>query len=236
METAKDNKEKEHGKIRGLESQLQPRELLKEKGAENLTDEQLIAILLGSGIPGKNVMELSKEMVKWADGQWTTLAKLSLQEMTTIFKGIGEVKAMHLIAALEVGRRHNLGRKTIKRITSSEDVVDLMYLKAADKDVEHFWVIMLNHRNSIIAVKEIATGGITGVAIDVRVLMRMVLQYQATGMIVVHNHPSGSTMPSEADRRITEQIEKACRVLDIRFIDHVIVTSDKENYYSFYGN
>lgn len=224
------------GKIRGMEAEMQPREQLKAKGLENLTKEQLIAILIGTGTKGNNVMQLAGDLMDWCGGNLATLGRLSIKEMTNQFRGMGEVKAMHLLTALELGRRLHVDRENIKTIHGADDVAEFMYLKAADKDVEHFWIIMMNHRNGVIAVKEIATGGITGVAIDVRVLMRMALQYQATGIIVVHNHPSGNTLPSEADKQITEKIEKACRVLDIRMIDHVIVTSDKSKYYSFYGN
>jgi len=217
-----------------IEKSEQPRERLKRLGVRELKNEELLAIMIGSGIPGKNVIELAREMLKDQMGSLRNLSGLTLKEMTERFKGLGEVKAMHILAALELGRRHNFERRNPKRITSSQDIKDLLFLKAEDLQVEKFWCIFLRNNNTIIGCKEITTGGIAGVAVDIRLVMREALNCMATGIVMVHNHPSGSNKPSNEDIDLTIKIRRACQTLDIRLIDHLILTSDDRVYYSFH--
>jgi len=217
-----------------IEKSEQPRERLKRLGVRELRNEELLAIMIGSGIPGKNVIELSKEMLEVSMGSLRNLSCMTLQEMTEKFKGLGEVKAMHILAALELGRRHNFERRNPKKITGSQDVKDLLFLKAEDLQVEKFWCIFLRNNNTIIGYKEISTGGIAGVALDIRLVLREALNCMATGLIMVHNHPSGSNNPSREDKELTMKMDRACHTLDIRLIDHLILTSDDRVYYSFH--
>lgn len=217
-----------------IEKSEQPREKLKRLGVRELKNEELLAIMIGSGIPGKNVIELAREMLDDQMGSLMQLSGLSLKEMTDRFKGLGEVKAMQILAALELGRRHNFERKNPKKIMSSQDIRDLLFLKAEDLQIEKFWCIFLRNNNTIIGYREITTGGLAGVAVDVRVVLREALLCSATGIVMVHNHPSGTNKPSFEDKELTTHIERACRTMDIRLVDHLILTSDDRAYYSFH--
>lgn len=226
----------ESKRLKELESDLQPREKLKKHGVRSLTDSELLAIMLRSGIPGKNVLELSTEIMEWASGKWSTLTNLTLEDMIRQFNGLGEVKAMQMIAALEVGRRRSIEFDTTEKITDCKDVVNVLYRHVADVQVESFWCIYLSNANKIVATRSISTGGLTGVAVDVRVVIRYALTYNATGIILAHNHPSGNVFPSDQDKSLTEKLLKAATLMDIRMVDHVILTSDPRKYYSFVEN
>lgn len=223
-------------KLKELETELQPREKLKKYGVRNLTDIELLAIMLRSGIPGKNVLELSSEIMSWASGKWSTLTNLSLHDMTMQFKGLGEVKAMQMIAALEVGRRRSAEFEDCEKITECRDVINALYRHVADVEVESFWCIFISNSNKIIAIQQISIGGLTSVAVDVRVVMRYALSYNATGIVLAHNHPSGNTQPSDNDKRLTAKLSNAAALLDIRLVDHVILTSNPNKYFSFSDN
>lgn len=217
-----------------IEKSEQPRERLKRLGVSELKNEELLAIMIGSGIPGKNVIELAKEMLDSQMGSLRNLSGMTLKEMTDRFKGLGEVKAMHILAALELGRRHNFERRNPKKISSSQDIKDLLFLKTEDLQVEKFWCIFLRNNNTIIGYKELATGGLAGVAVDVRIILKEALLCSATGIVLVHNHPSGSNNPSREDRELTMKVDRCCATMDIRLVDHLILTSDDRIYYSFH--
>lgn len=223
-------------KLKDLNPELQPREKLKTHGVQSLTDAELLAILLKTGIQGKNVLELSEEIMNWASGRWSTLTNLTLTDMNRQFKGMGDVKAMQLIAALEVGRRRSVETQNVTKIKDRTDIVNALYRYMADLTIEHFWCIYLTNANSIIAMQKVAEGGISGVSVDVRVIMRQALGYNATGIVLAHNHPSGSCKPSRLDIDITKKVHEAAETLDIRLIDHVILTSSLDTSYSFYEN
>lgn len=226
----------ESRKIKEMESELQPREKLKHYGVRSLTDAELLAIMLRSGIQGKNVLELSSEIMQWASGRWGTLINLTLDDMVRQFKGLGEVKAMQMIAALEVGRRRSIEFSNPEKIKDSRDVVNALFRFLADLDVESFWCIYVSNSNTIIATQKVSTGGMTGVAVDVRVVIRQALGYNATGIVLAHNHPSGNVRPSEQDVKLTEKISNAATLFDIRVLDHVILSSDPNKYFSFIEN
>lgn len=222
--------------VKELSESEQPREKLKHYGVRDLSDQELLAILLGSGIKGKNVLELAAELLESVDNKLSLLASLSLEEMTQTFSGIGEVKAMHLLAALELGRRHNISRRNVSTIKSSKDVIDCLYLRLADLETENFWCILLNNRNRILTTRQIAIGGKTNVIVDIRIVMHEAIKFNAAGIVIAHNHPSGDPTPSAADTTITSRLINACKCLDIHFVDHIIITSDPEKYYSFQEN
>ena len=223
-------------KLKDLNPELQPREKLKTHGVQSLTDAELLAILLKTGIQGKNVLELSEEIMSWASGRWSTLTNLTLTDMNRQFKGMGDVKAMQLIAALEVGRRRSVETQNVTKIKDRTDIVNALYRYMADLTIEHFWCIYLSNANNIIAMQKVAEGGISGVSVDVRVIMRQALGYNATGIVLAHNHPSGSCKPSRMDIDITKKVQEAAETLDIRLIDHVIITSSLDTSFSFYEN
>lgn len=209
-----------------------PREKLKLHGEETLTDAELLAIMLGSGTKEKNVVELSKEILDSVGGDLNQLARLTLHDFQSRFKGIGEAKAMHLLATLEFGRRRNAALAG-DSVRSSVDVVDFMHPIISDLPVEEFWIILLNRRNRVIGRECVARGGVSAVMVDMRILLKPAITRLASGIVLCHNHPSGSIQPSAEDRKLTKRVVSAVELLDIKLVDHVIITSDRSQFYSF---
>ena len=203
-----------------------PREKLLTKGAENLSDSELLAILILNGNKEKTAVDLAKEVLKLGKDNLVELGKLSLTDLMKI-KGIGEAKAIAIAAALELGRRRQssapLGKPVVQ---TSRDIAD--YLKTKLKDYRHevFAVLYLNRANKINHFEIISEGGITGTVVDPRVILRMALEKDAINIILCHNHPSGSLKPSRADEQLTTKIKEAAKFLDITVLDHVIVSED----------
>lgn len=211
-----------------------PREKLKLHGEETLTDAELLAIMLGSGTRDKNVVELSREILNSVGGDLNQLARLTLHDLQTQFKGIGEAKAMHLLATLEFGRRRNATKMGDNdTIRNSRDIVDLMHPEISDKPVEEFWVVLLNRKNRVIGRECVARGGVSAVLVDMRMLLKPAISRLASSIILCHNHPSGTVSPSGEDRALTRRVAAAVELLDIKLIDHVIITSDADQYFSF---
>ncbi|MCS7018527.1 MAG: DNA repair protein RadC [Cytophagales bacterium] len=208
-----------------------PREKLLLKGKDALSDAELIAILLGSGTTSISAVDLAKQILAAADHSLYNLAKFSIQDLQQ-FKGIGQAKAVTLAAALELGRR----RKTAEipkrtRIRSSQDTYNLISPYLADLQHETFWVILLNRANEVIRILNISRGGIAGTVADPKIIFKAALEHLASSIILVHNHPSGNTMPSQADIALTHKIVAAGTVLDIAVLDHLIYTDS--GYFSF---
>ena len=222
----------ENKAIKDWNEEERPREKLKLHGEETLTDAELLAIMLGSGTKEKNVVELSKEILDSVGGDLNQLARLSLYDFQTRFKGIGEAKAMHLLATLEFGRRRN-ATLAGDFIRTSLDVVNIMHPKISDMPVEEFWVILLNRKNKVIAYECVARGGVSAVMVDMRILLKPAITRLASGIVLCHNHPSGSIQPSAEDRKLTKRVASAVELLDIKLVDHVIITSDRSQFYSF---
>ena len=211
-----------------------PREKLKLHGERMLTDAELLAIMLGSGTREKNVVELSREILDSVGGDLNQLARLTLHDLQTQFKGIGEAKAMHLLATLEFGRRRNAAKiGDNDTIRTSRDIVDLMHPEISDKPVEEFWVVLLNRKNRVIGRECVARGGVSAVLVDMRMLLKPAISRLASSIILCHNHPSGTASPSSEDRALTRRVAAAVELLDIKLIDHVIVTTDADQYFSF---
>ena len=208
-----------------------PREKLLSKGAENLSDSELLAILIHHGTKEKTAVDLGKEILKLGKDNLNELGKLTVKQLMKV-KGIGEAKAIAIAAALELGRRRQTSSSLEKAvITSSTEIAN--YLRIALKDYRHevFAVIFLNRANKINHFEIISHGGITGTVADPRVILKKALEEDAVSLILSHNHPSGSLKPSRADEALTVKIKEAARLLDIRVIDHIIVSED--GYYSF---
>ncbi|HCY97815.1 DNA repair protein RadC [uncultured Polaribacter sp.] len=208
-----------------------PREKLVSKGRSALSDAELIAILIGSGNREESAVALSKRMLKTVHGNLNALAKLSVEKLTE-FKGIGLAKAISIITALELGKRKQL-ESTLERpkITSSRDAAHTMQVIIGSLEHEEFWVLYLNNSNKIVAKVQISKGGLTGTLVDVRLVFKRALEVAAVGIIVCHNHPSGKLQPSTADKQLTSKIKAAGITLDIKLLDHLIIT--EKAYFSF---
>ncbi|MEL1252566.1 DNA repair protein RadC [Flavobacterium sp. DGU38] len=207
-----------------------PREKLMLKGKNALSDAELIAILIGSGSRNESAVDLSKRILASVD-TLNSLGKMSLPQLTN-FKGIGEAKAIAIIAALELGRRRR-AEDTVElaKITSSKIVFEIMQPIIGELPHEEFWVLFLNNSNKVILKSQLSKGGISGTIVDVRIVFKLALENGATGLILCHNHPSGGLIPSEADKHITKKIKLAGDQLDVKVLDHLIITETK--YYSF---
>jgi len=207
-----------------------PREKLMLKGKTALSDAELIAILIGSGSRNESAVDLSKRILVSAGGI-NSLAKLSVSQLMK-FKGIGEAKAITIIAALELGRRRKAEESPeLKKITSSKAVFEIMQPEIGELQHEEFWVLFLNNSNAVISKSQLSKGGITGTSVDIRLIFKLALENSATGLILCHNHPSGNLKPSDADKKITRKICDAGDNLDVKVLDHLIITESK--YYSF---
>lgn len=208
-----------------------PREKLLTKGKAVLSDAELIAILIGSGNREESAVALSKRILKSIDGNINELAKLSVEKLTS-FKGIGEAKAIAIITALELGKRRQMEIALEKpKITSSKAVFNLMQPIIGDLEHEEFWVLFFNNSNKVLTKNQISKGGITATIVDVRLLFKKALEFASVGIIVCHNHPSGKLEPSNADKQLTQKIKKAGDTLDIKLLDHLIIT--EKTYFSF---
>lgn len=209
----------------------QPREKLRDKGKTILSDAELVAILIGSGSRNESAVELSKRILASVDNNLNLLGKLSLKQFQT-FKGIGEAKAITIAAALELGRRRKLeAEKYQEKITSSRDVYDIMQPVVGELPHEEFWILYLNNSNKVLQKQQLSKGGITGTLVDVRLVLKQALEVGALALVLCHNHPSGTLIPSQADKNITQKLKTAALSLDIKVLDHLIVT--EKAYFSF---
>ena len=209
----------------------QPREKLRDKGRTALSDAELIAILIGSGNREESAVALCKRIFASVENNLNALGKLSIQQLMT-FKGIGEAKAITIAAALELGRRRRVeDTLQLDKITSSRSVFDIMQPILGDLPHEEFWILYLNNSNKVIQKNQLSKGGITGTLVDVRLVLKNALEVGATALILCHNHPSGTLKPSQADKDITQKLKSAAQSLDIKVLDHLIVT--EKAYFSF---
>jgi DNA repair protein RadC len=208
-----------------------PREKLMLKGRVALSDAELVAILIGSGSRNESAVELSKRILKSVEGNLNALGKVSISQLIQ-FKGIGEAKAISIIAALELGRRRRAEEAVeLIKITSSKMIFEIMQPIIGELPHEEFWIIYLNNSNKILSKSQLSKGGITGTLVDVRIVFKAALEFGATALILCHNHPSGTLIPSDADKHITKKLKLAGESLEIKVLDHLIVTEN--NYFSF---
>lgn len=208
-----------------------PREKMLLKGRDSLSDAELIAILISSGNREESAVDLSKRILATVNNKLNELAVLSISDLIK-FKGIGKVKAISIITAITLGRRTQLENALIKPIIKSSKIVfNIMQPQIGNLRHEEFWVLYLNNSNKVIASKRLSKGGITGTLVDVRMLFKKAIALLATGIIVCHNHPSGRITPSLLDKKLTQKIKDAGAILDIKLLDHLIITEKK--YFSF---
>jgi len=209
----------------------QPREKLRDKGRAALSDAELVAILISSGNKEESAVDLCKRILAHVENNLSELGKLTINQLME-FKGIGEAKAITIAAALELGRRRR-GEIALdkKKINSSTSVFELMQPILGELPHEEFWIIYLNNSNKVIKKSQLSKGGITGTLVDVRLVLKNALEVGATSLILVHNHPSGTLNPSESDKNITQKLKQAGESLDIKVLDHIIIT--EKAYFSF---
>lgn len=227
METSK----KQSSSIKNWSVDDRPREKMQAKGALSMSNSELLAILINNGNKEKSALDIAKDVLALGQNNLNELGKLSIKDLQKL-KGIGEAKAITIAAALELGRRRqssDLLSKTVVR-TSGEIA---HYLKSVLKDYTHevFAVVFLNRANKIISFQIISTGGLTGTIADPRVILKKAIEAEATSIVLSHNHPSGSLKPSRADEELTQKIKQASTYLDIKVVDHIIVSD--EGYFSF---
>ncbi len=208
-----------------------PREKLLLKGKNALSNSELIAILIGSGNREESAVALSKRILMTIKDDLNQLAKMSVADLMK-FKGIGEAKAVTIVTALELGRRQRLQESMeLPKITCSKDIFNLMHPIIGELSHEEFWIIFLNNANKVIGKQQLSKGGITATVVDIRLLFKRVLEIGATNIVICHNHPAGTLSPSKQDIDITDKLAKAGKLLDVRVLDHLIIT--EKNYYSF---
>ena len=208
-----------------------PREKLQLKGRQTLSDAELIAILIGSGNTEESAVELSKKILASVNNNLNELAKLTIADLIK-FKGIGEAKAISIIAALEVGRRRketDTPQRT--QIKTSIDAYNILKATLLDLPHEEFWVLYLNRSNQLIKKELISRGGVAGTVVDAKIIFKSAVEILASSIVLCHNHPSGNSKPSEQDIQLTKKLKEAGKLLDIPIVDHIIFTEN--GYYSF---
>jgi DNA repair protein RadC len=217
--------------IKSWAEEDRPREKLLEKGRQVLTEAELIAILIGSGSRDETAVELSKRILASVGNNLNDLGKLNVKDLTR-FKGIGEAKAISIMAAMELGRRRK-GAEIFKRdkISSSKDVYEIMRSVLTDLPHEEFWVLLLNRANLVIKKELISRGGVAGTVVDTKIVFKTAIENYASSIIICHNHPSGNLKPSEADIRITKNIKEAGKLMEIQLLDHLILA--ESGFFSF---
>ena len=208
-----------------------PREKLLAKGKQALSDAELVAILIGSGSRNESAVGLSKRILQSTNNKLTELTKLSIAQLMK-FKGIGEAKAISIVAAMELGRRRRSADvMDRKKISSSKDVFEIFQSDVADSQYEEFWILLLNRANKIMKKVKISDGGVSGTVADPKRIFRAALDSMASSIILCHNHPSGNITPSNADIKLTTKIVKGAEYFDIAVLDHIIIGDEK--FYSF---
>ena len=217
--------------IKNWATEDRPREKMLEKGREALSDAELIAILIGSGNSKETAVDLSRRILKVADDNLINLSQMSINELTS-FNGIGEAKAVSIVASLELGRRRRFAEASKQTlIKNSKDAFEYFYMRMSDLEHEQFWVLLLNPANKVIKLAKVSDGGVNGTSADPKRIFKIALENNATAMMLCHNHPSGSVEPSDADKSITRSIVNGGKILDIKILDHLVVGID--NYFSF---
>lgn len=217
--------------IKSWAEEDRPREKLLNKGAQALSDTELLAILLRSGSREETAVGLAQRVLHAADNNLNELGRQPLSSLTR-FKGLGETKALTIIAALELGRRRQLTDvKDRPMVRSSRDAYNAISTVIADLPHEEFWILMLNRANRIISRERVSMGGVTGTVVDARIVFKRALDMLACSIVLCHNHPSGNLSPSQADIDLTKKMKAAGKVLDILVVDHLIISD--EGYYSF---
>jgi DNA repair protein RadC len=217
--------------IRNWAVEDRPREKALASGIQSLSDAELIALLIGSGTRKISAVDLARQILHMADNNLDKLGKYVVADLKK-FKGIGQARAISIVAALELGRRRKIAdAPEYTKIAGSSEVFNLMHPLLGDLAHEEFWVLILNRSNKVIDKQKISQGGITGTVTDIRLILKMALDNLATSMILCHNHPSGNLQPSDADIAITRRLKESASLMDISLLDHLIIAG--KGYFSF---
>lgn len=209
-----------------------PREKLLAKGRSALSDAELIAILIGSGNKKETAVDLSRRILDSCDNQLHKLAKKTVEELINEFNGIGEAKAISIVAALELGRRRKDNfEENLTKVKSSGDAYNYLKSRMIDLPHEEFWMLLLSRSNNIMEAFKLSQGGVAGTIVDTKILYKKAIQSLASSIILAHNHPSGNKQPSSQDINLTKNIKQAGAIIGIPILDHIIVTNN--GYYSF---
>ncbi len=220
-----------HVSIKHWAEDDRPREKLLSKGRSALSITELLAILIGSGTRSATAIDIGKQIINQCENDLNLLAKWNVQDFTKI-KGVGEAKAITLIAAIELGRRRSAFESPEKGIiSSSNDAFHLVKEKLMDLEHEEFWIILLNRKNAVIKLERISAGGVAGTVVDPKIVFKKALDHIASGIILIHNHPSGNIKPSNEDIQLTKSMSEAARLLSLKILDHLIFTNN--HYFSF---
>lgn len=221
---------KEHVAIKKWQKDEQPREKLRDNGANTLSNAELIAILLGTGLPNTSAVDLAKSILTIADNNLSQLGRLDIKELQKV-KGVGEAKAIIIMAAMELSRRRQHSVLPPKpKIGSSKDAADILIPLMGDLNHEMFYVLYLSQSNKVERKEALSSGGRTSTVVDSRMILKNALLYNANRIVLAHNHPSGSLHPSQADISLTHKIKSAAALMDISLLDHLIVANN--NYLS----
>ncbi|MBR5331949.1 MAG: DNA repair protein RadC [Muribaculaceae bacterium] len=223
------------GRIADLDEGDKPREKALTQGIRSLSNAELLAIIFGSGLPGKSVISMSQEVLASCNYRLSRLSRMSILEMKKSFKGIGTAKAISLAAAFELGlRTRDEDAALDPQIKCSTDIYNMMRAKLERLEYEEFWVLYLSRSNRVIYEECMSKGGVSGTVTDVRLILKRAIELLASGIILVHNHPSGNLRPSPDDDRITTKAKEAAKLLDINVLDHLIITPT--DYFSYNDN
>lgn len=212
-------------KIQDWSEEDRPREKLLLKGRTSLTDAEILAILIGSGTISLSAVEVAKITLKDVDNDLNKLAKLSVKDLQK-FRGIGEAKAITIVSALELGRRKkDTEAEKIEKIVVAADAYHMLLPHFVDLPHEEFWILLLNRANQVIKKERISSGGVTGTVVDPKIVFKAALEHLACGIVLAHNHPSGNLKASQEDLALTQKLKDAGNLLDIRLLDHLIITN-----------
>ena len=208
-----------------------PREKLMRLGPSALTDAELLAILVGSGSTKEDAVTLMRHILADCNNNLNTLGKLTIRDLCK-YNGVGEAKAITILAACELGKRRQSGKPEERTDLGTATLIyNYMHPQLQDLDVEEFWLLLMNQNHRLIKQIRISHGGITETAVDIRIIIREAVLANATMLAICHNHPSGSLRPSSMDNDLTTSIQRACQLMRIKFLDHVIITDGA--YYSY---
>ena len=222
---------KRHTTMKDLLADERPREKMLAKGAQALTVPELLAVIIGGGNTEQTAVELMQSIMQDCENSLICLSRMTVEDLMQ-YKGIGEAKALSIVAAAEIGRRRSEEKvKDLVQLSSGQAIHQFMQPKIQDLDHEESWVILQNNSTRLIKCVHLSRGGLTETAVDPRQVMKHALLASATCFVLVHNHPSGNVSPSHADQELTTRMNKAAQIMNIRMTDHVIVTDG--DYYSF---
>ena len=217
--------------IKNWATEDRPREKMLTKGREALSDAELIAILIGSGNSNESAVDLSRRILKDVNDNLIQLSQLNTNDLMS-YNGIGEAKAVSIVAALELGRRRRFAETAQQQhIHNSKEAFEYFYMQMSDLQHEQFWVMLLNPKNKVIKLVKVSDGGINGTTADPKRIFKIAVENNATALMLCHNHPSGSVKPSDSDITLTKNIINGGKLLEIKILDHIVIGID--NYFSF---